>query len=157
MLSLDNVLVWLPVCYMKLLQDWKVLCPCRHTKVLEGITDFNELRQYDERFAAIVKGMNIDNNNNMRIACLQLTNAIISTPDDLDFRIHLRNEFWRAGLVDLVEVSIATAHVVLWGLSVAQFQNKCAQFHVIWSIILNWTYLWPKKSILLCLWSNIHL
>lgn len=74
--------------------------------MLEGITDFNELRQHDERFAAIVKGMNIDSNNNMRIACLQLTNAIISTPDDLDFRIHLRNEFWRAGLVDLVDVSI---------------------------------------------------
>lgn len=72
--------------------------------MLEGITDFNELRQHDERFAAIVKGLNINNNINMRVACLQLTNAIISTPDDLDFRIHLRNEFWRAGIVDIIEV-----------------------------------------------------
>ena len=72
--------------------------------MLAGITDFNELRQSDERFAAIVKGMNSEYNINMRVACLQLTNAIISTPDDLDFRIHLRNEFWRAGLIDLVEV-----------------------------------------------------
>ncbi|KAF6017621.1 DIAPH1 [Bugula neritina] len=78
--------------------------PHGHSKVLEGITDFNELRQHDERFAAIVKGLNINNNINMRVACLQLTNAIISTPDDLDFRIHLRNEFWRAGIVDIIEL-----------------------------------------------------
>lgn len=83
-----------------------MLCD-RHSKVLEGITDLNELRQNDERFAAIVKGMT-HNNINMRVACLQLTNAIISTPDDLDFRIHLRNEFWRAGIIDIVEVSAVT-------------------------------------------------
>lgn len=58
----------------------------------------------DERFSSIVKGMDMKSNINMRIACLQLTNAIISTPDDLDFRIHLRNEFWRAGLIDYIEV-----------------------------------------------------
>lgn len=58
----------------------------------------------DERFGSIVKGMQEAYHKNMRVACLQLTNAIISTPDDLDFRIHLRNEFWRAGLVDIIEV-----------------------------------------------------
>lgn len=77
-----------------------------HTKVLDGITDFNEFRQGDERFSSIVKGMGHSSNINLRIACLQLTNAIISTPDDLDFRVHLRNEFWRAGLIDIVEVCI---------------------------------------------------
>lgn len=80
--------------------------------MLEGITDFNEYRQNDERFSAVVAGMNMNNNMNMKIACLQLTNAIISTPDDLDFRIHLRNEFWRAGLVDLVEVQYTNSREV---------------------------------------------
>ncbi|XP_067949319.1 protein diaphanous homolog 2-like isoform X2 [Watersipora subatra] len=87
---------------VKLMAAVCLVPPLGHSKVLEGITDLNELRQNDERFAAIVKGMT-HNNINMRVACLQLTNAIISTPDDLDFRIHLRNEFWRAGIIDIVE------------------------------------------------------
>lgn len=87
------------------------VCSFSHTKVLDGITDFNELRQVDERFSSIVKGMVSKSNTNMRIACLQLTNAIISTPDDLDFRIHLRNEFWRAGLVDHVEVRLSAVQL----------------------------------------------
>ena len=35
---------------------------------------------------------------------MQLINAIVSTPDDLDFRLHLRNEFMRSGLIDALEV-----------------------------------------------------
>ncbi len=35
---------------------------------------------------------------------MQLINAIVSTPDDLDFRLHLRNEFMRTGLIDALEV-----------------------------------------------------
>ena len=38
------------------------------------------------------------------MACLQLINTIVLTPDDLDFRLHLRNEFMRVGLADLLEV-----------------------------------------------------
>ena len=37
-------------------------------------------------------------------ACMQLINAIVTTPDDLDFRLHLRNEFMRTGLYDALEV-----------------------------------------------------
>ena len=35
---------------------------------------------------------------------MQLINALISTPDDIDFRLHLRNEFMRTGLIDALEV-----------------------------------------------------
>ena len=45
------------------------------------------------------------NNENVRVACLTLINAIVSTPEDLDFRIHLRTEFVRHGLVDVIEVT----------------------------------------------------
>lgn len=34
----------------------------------------------------------------LEVACIQFINAIITTPDDLDFRVHLRNEVLRAGL-----------------------------------------------------------
>ena len=39
------------------------------------------------------------------MACLTLINALISSPEDLDFRMHLRNEFMRVGLIDVLEVS----------------------------------------------------
>ena len=44
----------------------------------------------------------ITNNEQLRTNCLSLINAIITTPDDLDFRMHLRNEFMRVGLVDVL-------------------------------------------------------
>jgi diaphanous 2 len=39
------------------------------------------------------------------VGCLQLINAIITNPDDLEFRLHLRNEMMRAGLIDVLEVN----------------------------------------------------
>ena len=40
----------------------------------------------------------------MQSACLQFINALICYPDDIDFRIHLRNEFVRHGLLEGLEV-----------------------------------------------------
>lgn len=34
---------------------------------------------------------------------MTLINAIITSPDDLDFRMHLRNEFLREGLLDVLD------------------------------------------------------
>lgn len=36
---------------------------------------------------------------------MQLINALVTSPDDLDFRIHLRNEFLRCGLKKILPVS----------------------------------------------------
>ena len=41
---------------------------------------------------------------------MQLTNAIITTPEDLDFRLHLRNEFLRTGLLDILPVRNAQSN-----------------------------------------------
>lgn len=38
-----------------------------------------------------------------QVACLQLINSLISSADDLDFRLHLRNEIMRVGLGDILE------------------------------------------------------
>lgn len=40
-----------------------------------------------------------------QVACMQLINALVTSPDDLDFRIHLRNEFLRCGLRKILPVS----------------------------------------------------
>lgn len=42
----------------------------------------------------------------LQVACLQFINAIVSTPEDLEFRSHLRNEIMRAGLYDVIDVRI---------------------------------------------------
>ena len=36
---------------------------------------------------------------------MTLINALVSSPEDLDFRLHLRNEFMRIGLWDVLEVN----------------------------------------------------
>lgn len=40
-----------------------------------------------------------------QVACMQLINALVTSPDELDFRIHLRNEFLRCGLKKILPVS----------------------------------------------------
>ena len=52
------------------------------------------------------------NNDGLRVACLQLINALMTSPDDLDFRIHLRNEFMRVGLIDVLDVSIPQKYLI---------------------------------------------
>ena len=44
-------------------------------------------------------------NEQLRTESLILINVIITQPDDLDFRMHLRNEFMRVGLLDVLDVS----------------------------------------------------
>lgn len=74
-------------------------------QTLEAITIAGEMKG-GERFGPIVQGLLIRNNEQLRTNCMILINAIISSPDeDLDFRMHLRNEFLRVGLMDVLEVS----------------------------------------------------
>ncbi|CAJ0968876.1 unnamed protein product [Ranitomeya imitator] len=38
----------------------------------------------------------------MKVSCMQFINALLTSPEDLDFRIHLRNEFLRCGLKQIL-------------------------------------------------------
>jgi len=40
-----------------------------------------------------------------QVACMQFINALVTSPEELDFRIHLRNEFLRCGLKKILPVS----------------------------------------------------
>ncbi|XP_048510372.1 protein diaphanous isoform X3 [Athalia rosae] len=72
-----------------------------HKKVLDAITMNGEFNG-KERFLPIVRGLLNKKNENLRVVCLQLINSIISSAEDLDFRLHLRNEIMRVGLADLM-------------------------------------------------------
>lgn len=77
---------------------------CRHEKVLEGLAVSAEMKNMD-RFDMIITGLGMGINGPLQVGCMQLVNAIICTPhENLDFRLHLRNEFMRCGLQDLIKV-----------------------------------------------------
>ncbi|XP_072321753.1 protein diaphanous homolog 3-like [Eucyclogobius newberryi] len=65
-------------------------------KVLEAITTAGEWRSI-ERFSPIVQGLR-DRSVQLQVACMQFINALVTSPEELDFRLHLRNEFMRCGL-----------------------------------------------------------
>ena len=45
-------------------------------------------------------------NDPLRVASMTLINSLVSSSEDLDFRIHLRNEIMRIGLRDVLEVTV---------------------------------------------------
>lgn len=69
-------------------------------EVLEALTSAGEERKID-RFFSIVEGLR-HNSVQLQVACMQLINALVTSPDDLDFRLHLRNEFMRCGLKEIL-------------------------------------------------------
>ncbi|MEQ2310017.1 hypothetical protein AMECASPLE_004434, partial [Ameca splendens] len=69
-------------------------------KVLEAITTAGEWRAI-ERFSPIVHGLR-DRSIQLQVACMQLINALVTSPDELDFRLHIRNEFMRCGLKEIL-------------------------------------------------------
>ncbi|XP_019496648.1 PREDICTED: protein diaphanous homolog 2 isoform X3 [Hipposideros armiger] len=66
-------------------------------KLLGAITAAAE-RNNRERFSPIVEGLENHEALQLQVACMQLINALVTSPYELDFRIHLRNEFLRSGL-----------------------------------------------------------
>lgn len=89
---------------VKLMAAICLVPPDGHEKTLEAITIAGEMKGGD-RFAPIVQGLMLRGNEALRTNCLILINAIITSTDDLDFRMHLRNEFMRVGLLDVLDVS----------------------------------------------------
>ncbi|XP_054162866.1 protein diaphanous homolog 2-like isoform X2 [Oppia nitens] len=78
-----------------------------HDKVLEAMTICSEINNNnDNRFGPIIEGMRNTSNVSLRLACMQLINALITNNDDFDFRMHLRNEFFRNGFYDLWDNSL---------------------------------------------------
>ncbi|XP_028972645.2 protein diaphanous homolog 3 isoform X2 [Esox lucius] len=69
-------------------------------KVLEAITTAGERRAI-ERFSPIVEGLR-DRSVQLQVACMQLINALTTSPDELDCRLHVRNEFMRSGLREIL-------------------------------------------------------
>ncbi|XP_077142640.1 protein diaphanous homolog 2 isoform X1 [Ranitomeya variabilis] len=70
-------------------------------KLLEAISIAAEISN-KERFTPIVEGLENHEALHVQVSCMQFINALLTSPEDLDFRIHLRNEFLRCGLKQIL-------------------------------------------------------
>ncbi|KAL4711204.1 hypothetical protein ACJJTC_019045 [Scirpophaga incertulas] len=78
------------------------LIPNGHEKVLEAITMAGESSR-KPRMLPIIEGLDTKAPESLKNCFMQLMNAIITEPEELEFRMHLRNEFMRTGLYDMID------------------------------------------------------
>ncbi|CAB3233745.1 unnamed protein product [Arctia plantaginis] len=78
------------------------LIPNGHEKVLEAITMAGESSR-KPRLLPIIECLELKTPESLKTGCMQLMNAIITEPEELEFRMHLRSEFMRTGLYDLID------------------------------------------------------
>ena len=85
---------------VQLIAAFCLVPPDGHNNALAAITALGEINKHD-RFMPIIQGLKMDNPQ-MKVVCMQFINSIISSPDDIDVRMHLRFEFLRTGLIDVL-------------------------------------------------------
>jgi len=88
----------------------EALTVCHENKMLNSLPLTKEQKKNailpvgPSRFDPIIEGLRgHEKYPQLRVACLQLVNVLVCTPEELDFRMHLRGEFMRAGLQDCYE------------------------------------------------------
>ncbi|KAL0858771.1 hypothetical protein ABMA27_011242 [Loxostege sticticalis] len=93
-----------PHCAMEAAKVLAAICliPNGHEKVLEAITMAGESSR-KPRMLPIIEGLDAKAPESLKNGCMQLINAIITEPEELEFRLHLRSEFMRTGLYDILD------------------------------------------------------
>ncbi|XP_061381445.1 protein diaphanous isoform X6 [Danaus plexippus] len=93
-----------PHCALEAAKVLAAICliPNGHEKVLEAITMAGESSRRP-RLLPIIEGLSPKAPESLKNGCMQLMNAIITEPEELEFRMHLRSEFMRTGLYDLMD------------------------------------------------------
>ncbi|XP_045538397.1 protein diaphanous isoform X2 [Papilio machaon] len=99
-----------PHCALEAAKVLAAICliPNGHEKVLEAITMAGESSRRP-RLLPIVECLDSKSPESLKNGCMQLMNAIITEPEELEFRMHLRSEFMRTGLYDLIDELRAAA------------------------------------------------
>ncbi|CAG4949456.1 unnamed protein product [Parnassius apollo] len=93
-----------PHCALEAAKVLAAICliPNGHEKVLEAITMAGESSRRP-RLLPIIECLDSKSPESLKNGCMQLMNAIITEPEELEFRMHLRSEFMRSGLYDLID------------------------------------------------------
>lgn len=98
-LSLDTKNIGMMIDILRLLAAVSLVPPRGHYKALEAVTTFSQQKGCG-RFGILFQAVKANEFESaaLQVACVQFANALVSQPDELDFRLHLRNEFLRSGL-----------------------------------------------------------
>ncbi|KAB0372594.1 hypothetical protein FD755_016386, partial [Muntiacus reevesi] len=112
-------------------------------KLLGAITTAAE-RNNRERFSPIVEGLENHEALQLQVACMQFINALVTSPYDLDFRIHLRNEFLRSGLKTMLPTFVGKVMSLLFNMLsrlVIAFLPRSKHLLISWLQVVSSVYL----------------
>ncbi len=91
-----------------------VMSPKGHELVLSAFSDFRQIHEEKFRFQYLLealKGKKEEEESSTlmeyKTACLRLINAIVNSPEEVEERMLLRDEFHRRGLSELFAVCIS--------------------------------------------------
>jgi len=83
--------------------------PVGHALALDAMTAVSENRpQGGSRFGPLVRLLRATENTALRVAVVQFANTLVTAPEELDVRVHLRNEFQIAGFQQMMPELHAT-------------------------------------------------
>jgi len=92
--------------------------PTSHQKVLDAMKSYQEYRKEERRFQSLVNFMSTtlaaqDNreNSGFLVTAMIFINSLITGVDDLDLRIHVRNEFYQLNFASLIKVAPSLSSV----------------------------------------------
>lgn len=110
---------------MKLLAAVCFLPPDGHERVLNAITEVAELK-HSPRFSPIIEALRQENTPQgpqLMNTSMQLINALITNAEDLDFRLHLRNELFRTGMLEMLPFFKLNTEVPFYKVTLQLFIN----------------------------------
>eukprot|EP01135_Chromosphaera_perkinsii_P005805 Nk52_evm5s366 gene=Nk52_evmTU5s366 len=76
--------------------------PDGHLLVLSAITRLKKERSYSSRFCCVINSLESTENVSFEVAAVQFINAVVNSPESVDFRIHLRNEVLQMGFLGIL-------------------------------------------------------
>jgi len=101
-LCLDTPEITIKLIVYELLAATVLLHDDGHTKTIEAIDYYKYRKRETRRFYHLISTLKHEKDNSVRSTCISFINVLINTPEKVEDRIELRNEFLNLGLSDLL-------------------------------------------------------
>lgn len=103
-LCLDNVNIRMKALVLKMLAAL-CLVDDGHKMILDALSFRAKQRAESFRFRALIQDIEAIDNLEVQIAFMTFVNCLVNYPDEMNVRVHIRNEFLQFELMKLVSVS----------------------------------------------------
>ncbi|KAI3630893.1 hypothetical protein MIR68_012328 [Amoeboaphelidium protococcarum] len=101
-LGLDCSNIKIKAMLLDLLGAVSVIPPNGHQLVIEAMEYFKKCKFEKFRFQSIVQTLHIDDLD-YRLSCMVFLNTLVNSPEDLEVRVQIRNEFIGLNLTDVID------------------------------------------------------